>query len=314
MNVLVTGIAGFVGGYLCKVLHQEGYRVLGTKLSAEQVDETVTWHAAVQDLDLADKEELVRIMEVFHPDAVIHLAAQSSVALSWQKPELTFSVNVNGTINLLESIRKVGIPSRVLMIGSSEEYGIVHPEEVPIKETNELRPGNPYAVSKITQEYLGKLYADSYHMNIIMVRAFNHTGPRQQPIFVIPDFARRLALMEKGLLEPVLQVGNLEAIRDFSDVRDIVQGYLSLIQRGKNGMIYNIGSGRGVTVRAVLDKLMSLATIPVRVQSDLNRMRPSDNPELVCDYSRLKQDTGWEPQINLEKTLLDIMNYWREVV
>lgn len=311
MRVLITGICGFVGGYLYRHLIQAGHIVCGTRLENEKVPDHLR-DTDIFVMDLTDKEAVEAVLRESKPDAICHLAAQSSVALSWKDPAMTYNVNVIGTINLLECLRTLEMNPRILLVGSSEEYGKVTPDEIPISEDHSQRPGNPYAASKAGQEMLGRLYADAYGMEIIMVRAFNHTGPGQTPTFVIPDFAHRIAMMEKGLMPKELLVGNLEAVRDFSDVRDIVRGYGMLIEQGRAGEIYNIGSGHGYAIKDLLEKLLAMTDETITVTQDPNRMRPSDVPALIGDVSKIKEHIGWEPEIPIEKTLRDVLDYWRQ--
>jgi len=295
MKAFITGIAGFVGEYLAEHLLRQGIEVSGTRLPQEPASTYLQKNTDLYTLDLLDKDQTKSVLEKAKPDYIFHLAAQSSVALSWKNPTLTFDVNVKGTIHLLESIRELKLTPRILLVGSSEQ----------------ARAANPYAVSKMTQEMLGKLYGSAYSMEIVMVRAYNHTGPRQKPEFVIPDFSRRIALMEKGKMEPVLKVGNLDAVRDFSDVRDIVRAYHELIIKGRAGEVYNVGSGKGYSIRELLDRLLSLSTISIEVQPDPERMRPAEIAISICDNSKIYQDTGWKPEIDIQKTLQDVLNYWR---
>ena len=310
MKALITGVSGFVGGYLCEQLLQNDYEVFGTKLEQEAVPASLP-RIPIMDVNLLNKEDVKLVINEYKPDVIFHLAAQSSVGLSWKNPNLTFDVNVKGTIQLLDEIRESNKNCRLLLIGSSEEYGKVQPNETPINEQQPLRPGNPYAASKISQEFIAKVYADAYQLDIIMVRAFNHTGPRQLPTFVIPDFAKRIAMMERDNLEPVLKVGNLDAIRDFSDVRDIVRGYVSLMKLGKPGEVYNIGSGKGYAIQELLDKLLKQSNISIAIEPDPERLRPSDVPVLICDNSKIKSHIGWQPEISIDQTILDVLNYWR---
>lgn len=310
MKALITGVSGFVGGYLCEQLLQNDYEVFGTKLEQEAVPAFLP-RIPIMDVNLLNKEDVKLVINEYKPDVIFHLAAQSSVGLSWKNPNLTFDVNVKGTIQLLDEIRDSNKNCRLLLIGSSEEYGKVQPHETPINEQQPLRPGNPYAASKISQEYIAKVYADAYQLDIIMVRAFNHTGPRQLPTFVIPDFAKRIAMMERDNLEPVLKVGNLDVIRDFSDVRDIVRGYVSLMKLGKSGEVYNIGSGKGYAIKELLNKLLKQSNISIAIEPDPERLRPSDVPVLTCDNSKIKSHIGWVPEISIDQTILDVLNYWR---
>lgn len=312
MRALITGVNGFVGGYLSEYLLQNNMEVWGTKLPSEIKEKSHNDKVIIRDLDITNKEQVYSVIEECKPDYIFHLAAQSSVALSWKEPRLTMDVNVNGTINLLQAVNEVDNNAKILLIGSSEEYGIIKPESVPINEEYALKPANPYAVSKMAQEELAKQFVKAYSMNIVIVRAFNHIGPKQSPAFVVSDFAKRIVQMEKGLIEPKLLVGNLESKRDFTDVRDIVKAYYLLIQKGVSGEIYNIGSGKVYKVREILDMLLSKSKIDIEVLNDPNRMRPSDAPIIQCDNKKLKELTGWDIEYSLEKTIDDVIEYWRK--
>jgi GDP-4-dehydro-6-deoxy-D-mannose reductase len=215
---------------------------------------------------------------------------------------------------LFEAIRLAQIKPVIQIACSSEEYGLVKPEETPIKETNPLRPLSPYGVSKVAMDYLGYQYHQSYGMRIVRTRGFNHTGPRRGEVFAESTFAKQVALIEKGKQEPVLSVGNLEAERDYTDVRDMVRGYFLAATKGRAGEVYNICSGKTWRIKKVLDYYLSLSKVKVEVKQDPARMRPSDVPILLGDNSKFVKQTGWRPQIPLEKTLEDLLNYWRENV
>lgn len=308
MRALITGVNGFVGKYLSKYLLEQGYAVYGTVIE----DDIKINNVKIYKMDLLNKQEIVETIKNINPNHVYHLAGQSSVALSWKNPTLTMNVNVNGTINLLDAIRENNIDTKVLTIGSSDEYGVIRPEECPIKEEHMLNPTSPYAVSKMTQEQIAKLYINSYKMNLIIVRAFNHIGPMQNKNFVVSDFASKIAEIEKGA-EPVIRVGNLEAYRDFTDVRDIVRGYAMLMENGKCGEIYNIGSGNPYKIQYILDILLSLSNAKIKVEIDSDKLRPSDVPIIQCDNSKIKSHVNWEAQYDIKNTLKDTLDYWRNM-
>jgi GDP-4-dehydro-6-deoxy-D-mannose reductase len=248
------------------------------------------------------------------PDLVFHLAAQSFVPASWTSPAVTLEINIIGSCNLFEAIRAAKIDPAIQIACSSEEYGLVKPEEVPIKETNPLRPLSPYGVSKLAMDYLGYQYFKSYGMRIVRTRGFNHTGPRRGEVFAESSFAKQIAEIEKGKREPVILVGNLEAKRDYTDVRDMVNGYFLAATKGEPGEVYNICSGRAVKISEVLDILLKMSRVKTKIVQDPTRMRPSDVPILQGDCSKFKRRTGWRPKIPLQKTLRDLLNYWRETV
>lgn len=310
MKTLIIGAEGFVGPWLAAQLNAEGYQVACTCLLDKdlvRIDSRFERYT----LDITEFEDVVRVLNVVAPDVVFHLAAQSSAALSWMRPQLTMQVNIIGALNVLEGIRASERNTRLILIGSSEEYGAVSPDEVPINERQALRPGNPYAVSKITQGMLGVLYAESYGLDIVLVRAFNHIGPGQSDQFAISAFARRIATIERGGIDAVLKVGNLDAIRDFTDVRDIVRAYVMLARDGRRGETYNIGSGTGRSVGDVLQMLIHLSSEKISIVTDPEKLRPLDISVSVCDNAKIRLDTRWMPQISIEQTLQDLLDEWR---
>lgn len=308
---LVIGAAGFVGSYLIEEMHSGGMEAYATKLPHERLEHA---HAIVYDLDILDKEAIVALLLEIRPDYIFHLAAQSSVGLSWKNPGLTVDVNIKGSINVMDAVRELYYKPRVLLIGSGEEYGHIRPGETPIREDNLLRPGNIYAATKACQNMIGSIYAQAYDMQLMMVRSFNHIGPGQAPMFVVSDFCKQVAEIEKGLREPVMYVGNLAAKRDFTDVRDVVRAYVKLIMQGVPGETYNMGSGHAVEIRGILDRIISLSENEIRVEIDPNKIRPVDVPIIEADITKLHELTGWKPQIELEQTIRDTLNYWRERV
>ena len=305
-KVLVTGVDGFVAGYLSDYLFKSGYDVYGTTISETYKNDKIK----IFKMNLLDAENVSDVIKNISPNMIFHLAGQSAVGLSWQKPVLTIDVNVNGTLNLLEAVRINNINSRILIIGSSDQYGTIKPEDCPIKETQLQNPQSPYGISKKTQEEIGKLYVKAYKMNIIFVRAFNHIGARQGKNFVVPDFASKIVKIEKGE-NPVLKVGNLDTLRDFTDVRDIVRGYLMLLESGKIGESYNIGSGNVIKVKDILKKLINLSSKKIKIEIDKEKFRPVDVPIVQCDNSKIKKDTGWSPEISIDETLKEVLEYWR---
>jgi len=234
------------------------------------------------------------------------------VPSSWTAPNDTLTTNVSGQTNLFEAVRSLRLDPVIQIACSSEQYGLVLPDEVPIKETNPLRPLSPYAVSKVAQDYFGYQYFQSYGMRIIRTRGFNHTGPRRGHVFVTSNFCSQVAAIELGLQEPVIRVGNIEAIRDFTDVRDMVRAYWLAVTKAKPGEVYNIASGSGISIRAMLDLVLSFSTVEVRTEVDPDRLRPSDVEILIGDSSKFRADTGWEPRIPFEQTVRDLLDYWRE--
>lgn len=306
MKALVTGIDGFVGNHLSNHLLKEGYEVYGTTVLKNFNKENVK----IYHMDVLDKNEIKSVINEIKPDQIYHLAGQSAVGMSWKEPVLTVNININGTLNLLDTIRDLGLDTAILIIGSSDQYGIIKPEECPVIEEHIQNPQSPYGISKKTQEELARLYSKAYNMNIIMVRPFNHIGTGQTLNFVVPDFASKIAKIEKGA-EPILKVGNLETYRDFTDVKDIVRGYVMLLNKGKIGEVYNIGSGKKVKVYDILKKLTDMSKVSIKIEIDKEKFRPVDVPLIICDNSKISKDTGWKPQIHLEDTLVEILEYWR---
>jgi GDP-4-dehydro-6-deoxy-D-mannose reductase len=315
MRVLITGLTGFVGSHLADYLVGRGdVEVFGTHRWRSRMDNVqhLRDQVTLVECDLRDSAATRRMLAAVRPDRIFHLAAQSYVPTSWLMPAETLLPNVQGQLNLFEAVRDLGLPARIQIAGSSEEYGLVLPDEVPIREDNALRPLSPYAVSKVAQDMLAYQYWRSHQVHTVRTRGFNHTGPRRGEVFVTSNFARQVASIEKGLCKPVVHVGNLEAVRDFTDVRDMVRAYWLALEHGEPGEVYNICSGRGYTIRQVLEALLVLAHVEVEVREDPERMRPSDVPVLLGDCSRLRRITGWEPTIPFETTLADILAYWRQ--
>jgi len=316
MRALITGITGFVGSHLAEYLLSQGVEVVGTARWRSRTDNIDHLGDRVQlaECDLRDFASVKRVLASTAPDRIYHLAAQSFVQSSWQAPEETLTTNIVGQLHLLEALRDVKAEVRVQIAGSSEEYGLVKPDETPIKETNPLRPLSPYAVSKVGQDLLAYQYHQSYGMHLVRTRAFNHTGPRRGRVFATSNFASQIAEMEAGRGEPVLRVGNLEAQRDFTDVRDVVKGYVLALEKGEPGEVYNLCSGVARSIQEVVDILLGMATIKIRVEQDPARMRPSDVLILLGDCTKLQELTGWKPTIPFEETLRDLLNWWRERV
>lgn len=314
MRALVTGASGFAGSHLCEhLLGQPGgevYAVCLAACSTENLD-PVRERLTILSGDLLEASWAAEIVAQVRPEAVFHLAALSSPQASFVDPWGTLANNIAVQLHLFEAIRQAGIDPVVLVVGSGEEYGMVRPAEVPVDEDTPLRPANPYAVSKVTQDYLALQYHISYGLRTVRVRPFNHIGPRQALGFVTSDFAHQIAEIEAGRRPPVVRVGNLAARRDFTDVRDIVRAYSLAVTRGEPGAVYNIGSDTAVSIEEILGCLLRLSSAAIRVETDPARMRPSDVPLLVCDSARFRQRTGWAPHIPLEQSLRDILDYWR---
>ena len=315
MRLLITGITGFVGSHMAEYALSQGAEVFGSARWRSRTENIEHLRAKIQlvECDLRDPASVRRLLTTASPTHLIHLAAQSFVGTSWHTPGETLSTNTVCQVNLLEGIRELKVVPRFLVIGTSEEYGLVHADEVPIKETNPLRPLSPYAVSKVTQDLMGYQYFKSYGFPIMRTRAFNHEGPRRGEVFVTSNFAKQVAEIEAGLREPTIFVGDLTPKRDYSDVRDIVRGYWMLLERGEPGEVYNLCSGRSWVIQQVLDFFLDQSTRKgIAVKVDPARLRPSDVMILEGDPTKIRKAVGWEVEIPFERTLTDLLTYWRQ--
>lgn len=317
MKILITGISGFVGSHLAELLlAKKNYEVCGTIKWRSRLDniQGIIDRVKLYECDIKDAFAVRTILGETRPDYIFHLAAQSYVLFSWRAPAESISTNIIGEVNIFEAVRDLGLKSRIQVAGSSEEYGMVYPDEVPIKETNPLRPLSPYGVSKVAQDLLGYQYHQSYKLPVVRTRAFNHTGPRRGDVFVESNFAKQIAEIEKGVRKPVMKVGNLEAVRDYTDVRDVARAYYLALEKGKPGEVYNIASGKGYKIKEVLDILASFAKVKPTTEVDPDRLRPSDVELLIGSAEKFSAATGWKPEIPFTDTLRDLLDYWRERV
>jgi GDP-4-dehydro-6-deoxy-D-mannose reductase len=316
VKALITGITGFAGSHLAELLLKENVDVHGIQRwrskndNVDLIKHKIKFHEA----DLLDAHSLYQVIDEVRPNYVFHLAAQSYVQSSWASPANTLEVNITGSVHLFEAVRKTDLNIVIQIACSSEEYGKVMPNELPIRETNPLRPLSPYAVSKLAMDYLGYQYFESYGVKIIRTRGFNHTGPRRGDVFAESTFAKQIAEIEKGKKEPVVYVGNLDAKRDYTDVRDMVKAYYLSVQKCDPGEVYNIASGTSWKIGDVLKLLLQRSKVKIKIVEDPTRMRPSDVEVLVGDASKFQKKTGWKPEIKFEKTMEDLLNYWRERV
>ena len=317
MRLLITGITGFVGSHMAEYALAQGAEVIGSARWRSRTENIEHLRGKIQliECDLRDTASVRRLLSTSRATHIIHLAAQSFVGTSWHTPAETLSTNMTGQVNLLEGIREISPPPRFLAIGTSEEYGLVCPDEVPITETNPLRPLSPYAVSKVGQDLMGFQYFRSYGLPIIRTRAFNHEGPRRGEVFVTSSFAKQVAEIEAGHHEPRMYVGDLKPRRDYSDVRDIVRGYWMLLQHGEPGEVYNLCSGRTWTIQHVLDFYLDRSRVKgISVEVDPERLRPSDVMVLEGNPSKIQKALGWRTEIPFAKTLNDLLDYWRQRV
>jgi GDP-4-dehydro-6-deoxy-D-mannose reductase len=314
-RVLITGVTGFAGSHLVDhLLTRDDCEIHGIwrwRSRTENIEHLKPGQVTFHECDLRDATSAHDVVDRVRPDWIFHLAAQSFVPTSWVAPTESLTTNILAQLNIFESVRRLKLKTRIQLACSSEEYGMVLPDEVPIKESNPLRPLSPYAVSKVAQDMLGYQYWMSWKVDSVRTRGFNHEGPRRGPVFVASDFAKQIADIEKGRKSPVLSVGNLEAKRDFTDVRDMVRAYVLALEKCEPGEVYNICRGRCWSIREVLDMLLARTKTKIEVREDPARLRPSDVQILLGDNSRFVAATGWQPVIPFEQTLEDMLDYWR---
>lgn len=314
-KAFITGITGFAGSYLAENLLNNNYEVSGTYLSDKSaLDFPNKDKVALYKLDLLDGDRTSEILTEARPEYLFHLAALTSTKESFDNPTDTVITNITSQINVLEALRKNRLTdTRVLVVSSAEVYGLVDPKNLPVDEETPFNPTNPYAVSKLAQDYLGLQYALAHKLKIVRVRPFNHVGPKQSPDFVVSGFAKRIAEIEKGK-QMIMKVGNLTSKRDFTDVVDMMEAYRLALEKGEIGEVYNLGSGNSYEISRILEMLIGFSSVDIQTEADSELMRPSDNPELVCDYSKFGELTGWKPEIPIEKTLKDTLDYWRNII
>jgi GDP-4-dehydro-6-deoxy-D-mannose reductase len=313
LKALITGVSGFVGSHLAEYLLQAtDWEVAGTVFGPYGDIADLCGQLELYPAELSRLDVMTFILEHSQPDVIFHLAAQPLVSASWRDPWSTLETNIRMQLNVLEGVVRSRPDCRVLVVGSSEEYGLISPEDLPVDEDTPLRPLNPYALSKVAQDLMGLQYYLTHGVHVVRVRPFNHIGPRQRVGFVAPDFASQIAAIELGLQPPIIEVGNLAARRDFSDVRDVVRAYILLATQGKPGQVYNVGAGQSHSIQELLDTLLAMSQVPIEVRKDPDRMRPADILEVICDAARLRDSTGWQPTISFEQSLRDILGYWRQ--
>jgi GDP-4-dehydro-6-deoxy-D-mannose reductase len=311
MKILVTGASGFAGSHLVEALLAAGHKnVYGTAYGRDDYLRSLLPADRIIAIDLTDADDVQKLLSTVKPKWIFHLAALAFVGKSFERAAEVFNNNFAVQLNMLEAMRQHIPKSRLLTVGSAEEYGMSERGELPIRENHPLRPINPYAVSKVAQDLLAYSFAMSYKLDVIRIRPFNHIGERQTEDFAIPAFAKQIVEIERGQRK-ALQVGNLKSTRDFTDVKDMVRAYMLLMENGVVGEAYNIGSGVGVSMENVVQKLMSLSETKIRVEEDATRMRPHDIPEIVADASRVRK-LGWSPTIPLDQSLKRVLEYWRE--
>ena len=315
MRALITGASGFVGEHLCAcLLAHTDWQLAGTVYPQPVEARPQEPRLRLQHVDLRDPQRVQALVDEVQPDCIFHLAAQSFVPVSFADPWDTLENNIRAQLNLLEAVRRSGREIRMLVVGSNEEYGTPRLGELPQTEESPLRPNNPYAVSKVAQDFLGLQYYLAYGAPVVRVRPFNHTGPGQSSRFVVPAFASQIARIEAGLQEPLVQVGNLDVARDFTDVRDIVRAYHLAVTQGEPGDVYNLASGRPQSVQGLLETLLGCAKVDIRVERDPSLYRPVDVQVVYGSADKFRRQTGWEPHIPFEQTLRDTLDYWRAQV
>lgn len=315
MRVLITGMNGFAGSHLADfLLTLPETEIYGVGVGSQENIAHLAGRATFYQADLTRPDLAEAILTQTQPDRVYHLAGQAFAPISWQDPWGTLEINLRAQVNVLNAMARLHSSARILVIGSIDEYGRAEPNAVPVTENTPFCPDSPYGVSKIAQDFLGLQYFLSHHLHVIRVRPSNHIGPRQNEQFVTSNFAKQIAEIEAGKREPVLYVGNLTAQRDFTDVRDMVRAYHLALERGIAGEVYNIGSERAVAIHALLRLMLQFSRMPIQVQHDPARFRPSDTPVMYCDASKFRRQTGWHTIIPLEQSLHDILDYWRAKV
>lgn len=303
-KILIFGIGGFAGKYLAQEFLNNGYDVIGSDIvQPKNLQHNVSFYKC----NLLEYDNVSKLINNLLPDMIVNLAAISSVATSWNIPQMTMSVNVIGALNILEAAKLSKKMPKIMFVGSSEEYSA---SEFPLNEEYKLNSSNPYGISKVTQEIFAKLYRDQYGMKIYCVRPFNHTGVGQSDSFVLPSFCKQVAAIEKSKMSGVIKVGNLTAKRDFSDVRDIVRAYRMVIESNDCTKIYNVGSGKAYSLQSLLDYIISLSSQKISVEIDSERLRPIDNMYICCDNTSIRSDLGWDPQYCIYNAISDIYNYY----
>lgn len=314
MKVLITGITGFAGSHLADFLLREKlgdvigiHRWRSDMRNIKHLVDKIELH----ECDLRDAFSVRDLIDTVRPDKIFHLAAQSFVPTSWKAPTESLTTNIVGQLNVFEALKKASLDPVIQIACSSEEYGMVYEDELPIRETNPFRPLSPYAVSKVGQDMLGYQYFKSFGMKIIRTRGFNHTGPRRDPVFVCSDFAKQIVDIENGIADPVIRVGNLDARRDFTDVRDMVRAYWIATEKCDPGEVYNLCSGKTWYIKDILNMLLDRSNAKIEIEQNPDKMRPSDVPVLLGDNDKFVSKTGWQREIEFEQTLEDILDYWR---
>ncbi len=315
-TVLITGINGFVGSHLADLLVSEGYSVAGIALIPNRRNlSNIEQQISIAYADIRNAKEVADILAEVKPDCIYHLAGSSFVPDADADPRIVYDVNVLGTLNVLEAARSTRLNAKILIVGSGEVYGHVPEAALPVNEEYPLKPTSPYGVTKACADLLAYQYATAYQMDVIRVRPFNHIGPRQSEQFVCSSFAKQIVEIEQGIRKPILNVGNLEARRDFTDVRDVVRAYRVILEEAKAGEVYNVGSGKVWKIGDIVGILIGASQVKeIVLEQQSLRVRPNDIPIMRCDASKVEKAIGWQPEIPIERTLLDLLNYWRDTI
>jgi len=308
----ITGFSGFVSRHFIDYLDKNEIEaaILGADITRPefQFENYKSVKCSYREMNLLNQDDIKKILQQFQPDYIIHLASYSSVAYSWKQPIVSFRNNTNIFLNLLETVHDLGLSCRILSIGSSEEYGNVTAENLPLKEDHPLNPVSPYAVARVAQELLSRIYSNGYHLDIVMTRSFNHIGPYQKNTFAVPAFANQLLEVKKrGLNQGDVVAGNVDIIRDYVDVRDVVAAYYALLESGLKGEVYNICSGKGISLKTVIEIMGSMLNIKVNIKKEPSLIRPNDNQIIIGSNQKIATQLGWKPRLSLEQSLVDIL-------
>jgi GDP-4-dehydro-6-deoxy-D-mannose reductase len=315
---LITGSSGFVAKYFINYLEQK--KIECAVLAIDTVNNIIYDNfkyvfIKFDQIDLLNRMQFEKILYDFNPDYILHLASYSSVAYSWKNPLLSFQNNTNIFLNVVDAVRVLNLKSRIISVGSSEQYGNINKENLPLKEEYPLDPVSPYAVARTSQEMISKIYSAGFNTDIIITRSFNHIGPTQKEIFVVPSFAKQIAGIKKsGKSKGKIITGDLSIIRDFLDVRDVVKAYYLLFERGIKGDVYNVCSGKGISLQDVVNKMAEIAGIEIEIEVNPDFIRPNDNKIIIGSNNKIKRDTGWGNKISLDNSIKDIYRYWINMV
>lgn len=311
-KIIITGFSGFVSRHFIDYLDKNEVEaaIIGADVTIPefQFEHHKRIKCTYRKLDLLNQDDITKMLRQFRPDYILHLASYSSVAYSWKQPIVSFRNNTNIFLNLLQSVYDLGLSCRILSIGSSEEYGNVTAEDLPLKEDHTLNPVSPYAVARVSQELLSRVYSNGYHLDIVMTRSFNHIGPHQKDTFAIPAFANQLLEMKRqGLDRGDVVAGDVDIVRDFVDVRDVVAAYYALLERGLKGEVYNVCSGKGVALKTVIEMMGAALNMTVNIKKNQNLTRPRDNQIIIGSNQKIATQLGWKPRLSLEQSLADIL-------